>query len=93
MLTPKSKLDEFRRFFDLKTEWWNRFHKQLKSHVLLTSNWAEVQENETSRQNVAAEYLDQVGDELWGKENQEKYLIEEHVQSGQACVYPRDRKT
>ncbi|KAI2788997.1 hypothetical protein POX_e07023 [Penicillium oxalicum] len=93
MLTPKSKLDEFRRFFDLKTEWWNRFHKQLKSHVLLTSNWAEVLENETSRQNVAAEYLDQVGDELWGKENQEKYLIEEHVQSGQACVYPRDRKT
>ncbi|KAJ5483934.1 hypothetical protein N7539_005730 [Penicillium diatomitis] len=92
LLTPKSKLDEFRRFFDLKTEWWNKLHNKFKAHAQLRSNWVEMHEDEALRQEIAAEFIDQVGNEYWCRENQEKYLMEEHVQSGHACVYPKDRK-
>jgi hypothetical protein len=92
-LTPRSKLDEFRRFFDFKSEFWNKFHRQLKEHVLLTSTWAEMQLSETNREAVAATFLEQVGSEFWSKENQEKYLLEDHIKNGHVCAYPRDKKT
>lgn len=91
-LTPKSRLDEFRRFFDFKSEWWNKFHRQLKEHVLVSSTWADMQDSETKREAVAGAFLEQVGSEYWGKDNQEKYLLEDHIAEGLVCVYPRDRK-
>lgn len=92
-LTPKSKLDDFREFFDFKVGSWKRFHTHFKEHVLLSSTWAEMQESATKREAVAATFLEQVGSGYWGKENKEKYLIEDHVKNGDVCVYPRDKKT
>jgi hypothetical protein len=91
-LTPKCKLEDFREFFDFKPGPWKHFHRQLKEYVLLASTWAEIQESAAKREAVAATFLEQVGSEYWGKENQKKYLIEEHVKNGDVCVYPRDKK-
>lgn len=91
-LTPKCKLEDFRVFFDFKVRPWKAFHRQLKEYVLLASTWAEIQENAAKREVFAATFLEQVGFEYWGKENQEKYLIQAHVRNGDVCVYPRDKK-
>jgi hypothetical protein len=91
-LTPKSNLDEFRRFFDFKEKSWKEFRARVKAHALLTSSWAEIQENETQREVVAAIFLEQVGLEYWGKETRGKYLLEDHIRNGNVCDYPRDKK-
>jgi hypothetical protein len=91
-LTPKCKLEDFREFFDFKVGPWKSFHRQLKEYVLLSSTWAEIQESVAKQEAIAGTFLEQVGSEYWGKENQEKYLIKEHVKNGDVCVYPRDKK-
>lgn len=91
-LTPKSSLDEFRRFFDFQEKPWKEFRARVKAHALLTSSWAEIQENETQREAVAAIFLEQVGLEYWGKETRGKYLLEDHIRNGNVCDYPRDKK-
>lgn len=92
-LTPKCKLEDFREFFDFKIGAWKQFHRRFKEYALLSSTWAEIQESVATREAVAATFLEQVGSEYWGKENQEKYLIAEHVKNGDICVCPRDKKT
>ena len=92
-LTPKCKLEDFREFFDFKVGPWKNFHRRLKEYALLSATWAEIQESAAKREAVAVTFLEQVGSEYWGKENREKYLIEEHVQTGDVCVWPRDKKT
>ncbi|KAJ5156999.1 uncharacterized protein N7482_008099 [Penicillium canariense] len=91
-LTAKSRLDEFRLFFDFKHEFWNKFHKKLKDHVSLSSSWAAMQDNESQRKMVAESFIDEVGYEYWGRKHAERYLLEAHIQAGHICVYPRDRK-
>ncbi|KAJ5363802.1 uncharacterized protein N7496_009515 [Penicillium cataractarum] len=91
-LTPKSNLDEFRRFFDLKENSWREFRARVKAHALLSSSWADIQESERKREAVAAIFLEQVGPEYWGKETRDKYLLEDHIRNGNVCDYPRDKK-
>lgn len=59
---------------------------------MLSSTWAELRESAATREAVATRFLEQVGSEYWGRENQEKYLIQAHVRNGDVCVYPRDQK-
>lgn len=92
VLTPKSNLDEFRRFFDFKENSWKEFRARVKAHAFLSSSWAEIQESETKREAVAAMFLEQVGPEYWGKETRNKYLLEDHIRNGNVCDYPRDKK-
>ncbi|KAJ5179164.1 hypothetical protein N7492_002374 [Penicillium capsulatum] len=87
-LAAKSKLDEFRRFFDLKLDVWREFRDRLHRIVYDSFSWPQVQVLD-NRHACAEEFLKQWGLEYWGTpENRDKYLMEEHLGSEDFCIYP-----
>lgn len=90
-MTAKSRLDEFRRFFDLKQEAWRDFRGKLHSIIYELYSWEQVQQLDT-RYACAAEFLKRFGNQYWGTpENREKYLMDEHLGSDDFCIYPDHR--
>lgn len=90
-LAVKSKLDEFRRFFDLKLEVWREFRDNLHSIITEQFSWIKAQDV-VNRYACAEEFLVRFGGRYWGSpENREKYLMEEHLESGDFCIYPDNK--
>lgn len=87
-LTAKSKLDEFRRFFDLKQEAWRDFRGKLHSIVYELYSWEQIQLLD-NRCACSAEFLKRFGKQYWGTpENRAKYLMDENLNSDDFCIYP-----
>lgn len=91
-LSTKSKLDEFRLFFDLKSGPWDRLRNQLNNHVQSLYSWADLRDNETRRRLCATEFLAEFGIKYWGDENRDKTLIEDRLEVNDACRYPQDKR-
>lgn len=91
-LSTKSKLDEFRLFFDLKSGPWDRLRNQLNNHVQSLYSWPNLRDNETRRRLCATEFLDEFGIKYWGVENRDKTLIEDRLEVNDACKYPQDKR-
>lgn len=90
-LSVRSKLDEFRRFLDLRADRWREFREALHKLVRDTSSWPDVQHDEHERRVCADDFIAEVGFKYWGTaENRERNLLPEHVSSGTCCEYPRD---
>ncbi|KAJ6119242.1 hypothetical protein N7523_003522 [Penicillium sp. IBT 18751x] len=90
-LSIKSKLDEFRLFFDLKPGPWDRLRGQLNTHVQSNYSWTSLRENKTLRLLCAEEFLDEYATKYWGDENREKNLIEDRLDGEDSgCKYPDD---
>ena len=90
-LSVRSKLDEFRRFFDLRADRWREFREALHKLVRDTSSWPDVQQDEHERSVCANDFIAEVGFKYWGTaENREKNLMPDHISSGFCCEYPRD---
>lgn len=93
-LNTSSRLDAFRRFFDLQSGCWDPFRNRLAHHVLSTSSWKEMLKEKDKRGEMAVRFINQHGEEYWGsEENRKKFLMEAHILDGKAFHYPRDRKT
>lgn len=90
-LSTKSKLDEFRLFFDLKPGPWDKLRGQLNTHVQSNYSWTSLRDNKTLRHLCAEEFLEEYATKYWGDENREKNLIEDRLDGeDSACKYPED---
>ncbi|KAJ5106138.1 hypothetical protein N7456_002813 [Penicillium angulare] len=88
-LSVSSQLDEFRRFFDLKNDYWGHFRDLLKKEVEDSSSWADIRNHDRQRQICAKKFLEKHGAQYWGSyENRRMYLVTEGVENEKTCVYP-----
>lgn len=93
-LSIKSKLDEFRLFFDLKPGPWDKLRTQLNTHVLTNYSWISLRDNENLRRTCASEFFEECAIKYWGEETREKTLIEGRIDGGEdsGCRYPEDKR-
>ncbi|KAJ5678454.1 uncharacterized protein N7477_004087 [Penicillium maclennaniae] len=90
-LSIKSKLDEFRLFFDLKQGPWDRLRGQLNTHVQSNYSWTSLRDSKTLRLLCAEEFLEEYATKYWGDENRENNLIEDRLDGKDSgCKYPDD---
>ncbi|KAJ5278612.1 hypothetical protein N7478_003984 [Penicillium angulare] len=88
-LSVSSQLDEFRRFFDLKNDYWNTFRERVKKEVEDNSTWQVVRHNDKQRRICAKKFLEKYGHQYWGSyENRREYLVTEGVENEKTCSYP-----
>ncbi|KAJ5309457.1 Heat shock protein DnaJ N-terminal [Penicillium atrosanguineum] len=90
-LSTKSKLDEFRCFFDLKPGPWDKLRGQLNNHVQSNYSWTSLKDDKTLRHFCAEEFLEEYAVTYWGDGNREKNLIEDRLYGEDSgCKYPDD---
>lgn len=101
-LSTRSKLDEFRLFFDFKHDSWKLFRDQLHEHVQSSTTWPEVQTDAKpwtklqtdakERRKCAEAFLEQFGEKYWGKDNRRKHLLAERLERRDVCKYPEEKE-
>lgn len=92
-LVVTSRLDEFRRFFDLQVLFWDEFRLKLKAWVSSFSSWVSVLNLESERRKIAESFLEENGPKFWGTDEiRKKYLMEESIESGDVCLWPERKE-
>jgi hypothetical protein len=92
-LVATSRLDEFRRFFDLQVQFWDVFRLSLKAWVSSFSSWASILNMESERRKIAETFLEENGPKLWGSDGtRKKYLMEESIESRDVCLWPEHKE-
>lgn len=91
-LSTRSKLDEFRLFFDFKHDSWKLFRDQLHEHVQSSTSWTKLQTDAKQRRKCTERFLEQFGEKYWGKNNRRKHLLAERLERRDVCKYPEEKE-
>ncbi|KAJ5601111.1 hypothetical protein N7510_010645 [Penicillium lagena] len=92
-LVATSRLDEFRRFFDLQIQFWDEFRLKLKAWVSSFSSWVSVLNMESERRKIAETFLEENGPKFWGSDKtRQKYLMQESIESRDLCLWPERKE-
>ncbi|RDW70840.1 uncharacterized protein DSM5745_08351 [Aspergillus mulundensis] len=81
---------DFTNLLDIKYQYHSAFLKRIREHVETFHTWRELRESPTTTKICVDQFLDHYGEEYWGIQNREKYIMSDSIARGDDVRYPED---